>query len=170
MADIWPTRSTSLGGANNILSTTNFGDAPPDASTARRRRADRSGQLHHRFFPENVKANLDNQVGVFNLPAIDPSIGTPAEVGGDQVVAFADRPEVWAFLKYLTTPQAGESWQKAGGALFPYKTQDLSLYSSKLDQAFAKSIVDAAFVRFDGSDAMPAAVGQGTFWKGRSRC
>ena len=103
-------------------------------------------------------------MGVFNLPAIDSAIGTPAEVGGDQAVAFADRPEIWAFLKYLTTPEAGASWQKSGGALFPYKTQDLALYSSELSRAFAKTIVDASFVRFDGSDAMPAAVGSGTFW------
>jgi len=51
------------------------------------------------------------------------------------------------------------SWEKAGGALFPYKTQDLSNYSSALDRAFATSIVQAPVVRFDGSDAMPAAVG-----------
>ena len=29
---------------------------------------------------------------------------------------------------------------------------------------FAKAIIDAPSVRFDGSDAMPAAVGTGTFW------
>ena len=90
------------------------------------------------FFPDAVQKDLDNQVGVFTLPAIDPAIGTPAEVGGDQAVAFADRPEVWAFLKFLTTPDAGVSWEKAGGALFPYKTQDLANYSSALDRAFAE--------------------------------
>ena len=33
---------------------------------------------------------------------------------------------------YLTTPEAGVSWSKAGGALFPYKNQDLANYSSEL--------------------------------------
>ena len=143
-------------------------------SSARRRQAafdnppkcllTNQGNFITTFFPDAIQADLDNQVGVFTLPAIDPAIGTPAEVGGDQAVAFADRPEVWAFLKFLTTPEAGIAWQKAGGALFPYKTQDVSLYSSALDKAFAQSIVDAAFVRFDGGDAMPKAVGSGTFW------
>jgi alpha-glucoside transport system substrate-binding protein len=108
--------------------------------------------------PKDVQADLDNQVGVYNLPAIDSQYGTPVEVGGDQAVAFADRPEVWAFLKYLTTPEAGVSWAKAGGALFPYKNQDISNYSSNLDQTFVKTLVDAPFVRFDGSDQMPLAV------------
>ena len=95
--------------------------------------------------------------GLEALPAIDEAIGTPAEVGGDQAVAFADRPEIWAFLEYLTTPEAGVSWSKAGGALFPYKGQDLANYSSELDKVFAETLVGASFVRFDGADAMPAA-------------
>ncbi len=101
---------------------------------------------------------------MFNLPATDTAIGTPVEIGGDQAVAFADRPEIWAFLKYLTTPEAGVSWAKAGGALFPYKNQDLTNYTGNLDREFAKAIINAPAVRFDGSDQMPAAVGSGTFW------
>ncbi len=163
--DIWTNPDDVFGGINYIVQT-NFGDAPPNAFTDPPKCVlTNQGNFITTFFPDSVQADLDNQVGVFPLPAIDSSIGTPGEVGGDQAVAFADRPEVWAFLKYLTTSQSGESWQKAGGALFPYKDQDLSLYSSKLDAAFAKTLVDAPAVRFDGSDAMPAVVGQGTFWK-----
>jgi alpha-glucoside transport system substrate-binding protein len=162
--DIWTNPKYVYGGPSYIVQT-NFGEAPKAAfDSPPKCLLTNQGNFITSFFPDAVQADLDNQVGVFTLPAIDPSIGTPGEVGGDQAVAFADRPEVWAFLKYLTTPQAGESWQKAGGALFPYKAQDLSLYSSKLDQAFAKAIVDAPAVRFDGGDAMPAAVGSGTFW------
>jgi alpha-glucoside transport system substrate-binding protein len=162
--DIWTNPQDVYGGVNYIVQT-NFGEAPKAAfDDPPKCLLTNQGNFITSFFPDAVQADLDNQVGVFNLPAIDSAIGTPAEVGGDQAVAFVDRPEVWAFLKYLTTPQAGESWQKAGGALFPYKTQDLSLYSSELDKAFAQSIVEASFVRFDGSDAMPAAVGSGTFW------
>ena len=143
----------------------NFGEAPKAAfDDPPKCWLTNQGNFITTFFPEDVQADLDNQVGVFTLPAIDAAIGTPAEVGGDQAVAFADRPEVWAFLKYLTTQESGVSWQKAGGALFPYKTQDVADYSSALDRAFAQTIVDASFVRFDGSDARPAAVGSGTFW------
>ncbi len=164
MMDIFGNKDMVYGGPQYIVQT-NFGEAPKAAFTDPPKCwLTNQGNFITDFFPDAVKADLDNQVGVFNLPAIDTKIGTPAEVGGDQAVAFADRPEIWAFLKFLTTPEAGVAWQKSGGALFPYKTQDLANYSSELSRAFAKSIVDASFVRFDGSDAMPAAVGSGTFW------
>ena len=164
LMDIWGNPKYVYGGAPYIVQT-NFGEAPKAAfDNPPKCLLTNQGSFITAFFPDSVKADLDNQVGVFNLPAIDAAIGTPAEVGGDQAVAFADRPEIWAFLKYLTTSESGASWQKAGGALFPYKDQDLANYSTELDRAFAKSMVDASFVRFDGSDAMPAAVGAGTFW------
>lgn len=164
VTDIWTNPDYVFGGASYIVQT-NFGEAPKAAfDDPPKCLLTNQGNFITTFFPDEVQADLDNQVGVFTLPAVDPAIGTPAEVGGDQAVAFADRPEIWAFLKFLTTPESGVAWQQAGGALFPYKTQDVSLYSSELDKAFAQSIVDAAFVRFDGGDAMPAEVGQGTFW------
>jgi alpha-glucoside transport system substrate-binding protein len=162
--DIWTNPDYVYGGPDYIVQTA-FGEAPKAAfDDPPKCLLTNQGNFITTFFPDAIQADLDNQVGVFTLPATDPAIGTPAEVGGDQAVAFADRPEIWAFLKFLTTPESGTAWQQAGGALFPYKTQDVSLYSSALDKAFAQSIVDAAFVRFDGGDAMPKAVGSGTFW------
>ena len=164
MMDIWGNKAYVYGGSAYIVQT-NFGEAPKAAfATPPKCWFTNQGNFITAFFPDAVKADLDNQVGVFNLPSIDAQYGTPAEVGGDQAVAFKDRPEVWAFLKYLTTPAAGVSWAKTGGALFPYKGQDINNYSSKLDQAFVTTLTTAPFVRFDGSDQMPAAVGTGTFW------
>lgn len=164
LMDIWGNKAYVYGGPAYIVQT-NFGEAPKAAfDNPPKCWFTNQGNFITAFFPDAVKADLDNQVGVFNLPSIDAQYGTPAEVGGDQAVAFADRPEVWAFLKYLTTPEAGVSWSKTGGALFPYKDQDLSNYSSKLDQAFVQSLTGAAFVRFDASDQMPSAVGSGSFW------
>ena len=164
MMDIWGNKADVYGGPAYIVQT-NFGEAPKAAfDSPPKCWFTNQGNFITAFFPDAIKADLDNQVGVFNLPSIDPQLGTPAEVGGDQAVAFADRPEVWAFLKYLTTPDAGVSWSKTGGALFPYKGQDVNNYSSKLDQAFVTTLTTAPFVRFDGSDQMPAAVGSGSFW------
>ena len=112
-----------------------------------------------------VKADLDNQVGVFTLPAIDPAIGTPAEVGGDQAVAFADRPEVWALLKYLTTPEAGVS-PGSSPAARSSRTRPRTWRSTRPSSA-ARSRSRSSMRRSSAStavDAMPAAVGQGTFW------
>ncbi len=164
LMDIWGNEKYVFGGPQYIVQT-NFGEAPKAAfDDPPKCWFTNQGNFITSFFPDAIVADLDNQVGVFNLPSIDAQYGTPAEVGGDQAVAFADRPEVWALMKYLTTPEAGVSWAKTGGALFPYKDQDLANYSSKLDQAFVQSLTDAEFVRFDGSDQMPSAVGSGTFW------
>jgi alpha-glucoside transport system substrate-binding protein len=164
MMDIWGNKDYTYGGAQYIVQT-NFGEAPKAAfASPAKCWLTNQGNFITAFFPDAVKADLDTQVGVFTLPAINTTNGTPVEVGGDQAVAFKDKPEVWALLKYLTTPEAGVSWAKAGGALFPYKNQDMTNYKSNLDKDFVKAIVEAPFVRFDGSDAMPAAVGSGTFW------
>lgn len=117
-------------------------------------------------FTDDVNAALDDKVGVFTLPAIDAKFGTPALVGGDTTVAFKDAPEVWALLKYMAGPESSIAWAKAGGALFPYKTQDVSSYPTKLYQSFAKAVAEAPDVRFDGSDLMPPAVGNKSFWEG----
>src|SRR5665811_1805727 len=111
MMDIWGNKAYVYGGSAYIVQT-NFGEAPKAAfATPPKCWFTNQGNFITSFFPDAVKADLDNQA-----------------------VAFKDRPEVWAFLKYLTTPEAGVSWAKTGGALFPYKDQDINNYTSKLDQ------------------------------------
>lgn len=118
------------------------------------------------FFPEAVQNDLDNQVGVFLLPPIDPALPKALEVGGDQYVVFAGhaRPEVLKVMEYLTSGKSASSWIQAGGALFPHRDQDISLYKSKLDQTLVRSILEAQAARFDASDLMPPAV-NAAFWK-----
>ena len=120
------------------------------------------------FFPEAVQADLDNQLGVFPLPPIDASLPKALEVGGDQFIVFknTDRPEVQKFLAFLADgSKSTASWIKAGGALFPHKNQDVTLYKSKIDQELVKAILEAQAARFDASDSMPAAVNN-AFWRG----
>lgn len=166
MMDIWMNPKYTLGGPTNIL-TTNFGDAvkplfenPPKAWLHRQ------GNFITGFMPENIQANLDEEVGVFALPEINPKWGTPVLGGGDQFVAFNDRPEVMQLMAFLTTWESAAPWAKAGGALFPYKDTNFDDYSSAIDKALAKILVNAKVFRFDGSDNMPAEVGAGTFWTG----
>ena len=126
----------------------------------------RQGNFITGFFPEDVQADLENQVGVFGLPPIDPQWGTPVLGGGDQFIMFNDRPEVRRFMEFLTTWKAGEAWAKAGGALFPYKDQDLSAYPDSLTRIQAELLLNTKVFRFDASDLMPASVGNGSFWTG----
>ena len=166
MGDIWLNPDYVYGGSSNILSTRFQDGANPMFDDPPKCWLHNQGSFMTGLFPQNVQDNLDSVVGVFTLPEIDSSIGTPAEVGGDAFAAFVDRPEVQDFLKYLTTPDAGKTWPAEGGALFPYTNQDFSLYKSDIERSFAQIIAQASQARFDGSDAMPAAVGNGSFWKG----
>ena len=166
VSDIWTHPGWVYGGAPYMVAT-NFGDAPKNMfTTPPKCWLTDQGDFITSFFPDAAQKDLDNQVGVFPLPAYTAAGGAPIEVGGDQLVSFANRPEIWAFLKYMTTPQAGVSWEKAGGALFPYKNQDISNYPSKIYQQFAQTLASATEVRFDASDQMPAQVGSaGAFSK-----
>ena len=164
--NIWTHPGWVYGGASYMVAT-NFGDAPPNMFTNPPKCwLTDQGDFITSFFPAAAQKDLDTQVGVFPLPPYTAAGGAPIEVGGDQMVAFANRPEIWAFLKFITTPQAGVSWEKAGGALFPYKNQDISNYPTKIYQQFAQTLASATGVRFDASDQMPAQVGSaGAFSK-----
>jgi alpha-glucoside transport system substrate-binding protein len=119
------------------------------------------------FFPQAVQDDLDNQVGVFMLPPIDPNLPFTLEVGGDQYVVFTgkDRPEVRKFIEFLATPESVKPWAEQGGSLFPHKNQDLSWYPTELERNMAESITTAQAARFDGSDNMASDLNL-AFWKG----
>ena len=119
------------------------------------------------FFPEAVKQNLDQRVGVFVMPPIDPKVTPALEISGDEYVIFKgkDRPEVKKFIEFLGTVEATTPWARQGGALFPHKGQDFSVYRTQIDRTMVETIVNAQAARFDGSDIMTGELNQ-AFWKG----
>lgn len=155
-------------GGTDYIATTNFQDPP-----ALLFGDDPKCWLHMQgsfvtsFFPDSVQADLDNQVGVFAMPAIDTSLSPALEVGGDQYVVFKghERPEVKKFIEFLGTPASVKPWAELGGSLFPHINQDISWYPTQLDQNMAKAIVNAKAARFDGSDNMASATNL-AFWQG----
>lgn len=130
----------------------------------------RQASFYAANWPKGTKVAEDGDVFAFYLPPIDPSKGKPVEGGGEFVAAFADRPEVKAFQTYLSSPDWANAKAKAtpqGGWVSANKGLDIKNLTSPIDQLSAKILQDPATVfRFDGSDAMPGAVGAGTFWKG----
>ncbi len=166
LGKIWLDPKYVYGGKNTIL-TTSFGDAQrPMFDSPPKAWMHRQGNFITGFFPDAIQANLEEEVGVFALPAIDPAFGIPVLGGGDQFVVFNDRPEVREFMEYLATWESGVLWAQAGGALFPYLNQDLDAYPNAIERSLAEALVNAKVVRFDASDLMPAQVGAGTFWEG----
>ncbi len=166
LGDIWLNPAYVYGGANTIL-TTSFGDAPaPMFADPPKAMMHRQGNFITGFFPDDIQANLEEEVGVFPLPSINPEFGIPVLGGGDQFVVFNDTPAVRQFMEFLATWESGELWARSGGALFPYKNQDLSAYPNEIERSLAEALVNAKVFRFDASDLMPGQVGAGTFWSG----
>jgi alpha-glucoside transport system substrate-binding protein len=133
---------------------------------------DKCGMLQQASFyeaqwPQGTKVAADGDVFAFKLPAVDPSISTPVEGGGEFVTAFSDDPAVQAVQNYLSSPEWADSRiQVAPGWVSANEKVDKSLYTDPIDQLSAKYLTDPnATFRFDASDLMPAAVGSGQEWK-----
>jgi alpha-glucoside transport system substrate-binding protein len=123
------------------------------------------------FWPKDTKTDeplytpgVDSSF--FYFPPIDPQYGKPVLGAGDMFVMFADRPEVRAVLQYLATPAAAAPWIAQGGFLAANKGVSLDWYTTYPETDLAKIFSEATTFAFDASDAMPADVGQGTFWSG----
>ena len=135
---------------------------------------DKCGMLQQASFyeaqwPKGTKVGPDptDDAMAFYLPAVNSSINTPVEGGGEFVTAFASRPEVQAVQNYLSSPEWADARIKvAPGWVSANEKVDQSLYTDPIDKLSAKYLADPnATFRFDASDAMPAAVGSGAEWK-----
>ncbi|MDW8809793.1 ABC transporter substrate-binding protein [Streptomyces scabiei] len=118
------------------------------------------------FFPKNVQKNLDSEVGVFGLPPATAGGENPVEGGGDTASIYKDSPAARKVMKLLAATDVGTTAAKNGSSFIsPHKDFPLSNYPLKTTQSIAKVAYDSTGFVFDGSDAMPTAVGTGTFWK-----
>jgi alpha-glucoside transport system substrate-binding protein len=69
-------------------------------------------------------------------------------------------------MKLLAATDLGTTAASNGSSFIsPHKDFPLSSYPLKTTQSIAKVAYDASGFAFDASDAMPTAVGSGTFWK-----
>ncbi|CAN5685630.1 ABC transporter substrate-binding protein [soil metagenome] len=126
--------------------------------------------MHHQgnfistFFPKDVV--LGENVDFFPTPVINPEYGKALLVAGDIFSMLNDTPEARQLMAYLATPTPHEIWAKQGGFLSANKKVDLSVYPDEISRKQAELLTTAKIVQFDASDAMPGAVGTGTFWSG----
>lgn len=167
--ELLETPDNVLGGPSGVLSTP-FGDAmlpafedPPQCLL------ERQGNFVTGFFPDDVQADLDNQVGLFVFPrAADSEYdGQPIMGGGDLAALMnGNDEEAIQVMEFLTSDAFGGAWAQAGGWLSPHTTFDASLYPDEITRQTAEIVAAADVFRFDGSDLMPNAVGGGTFWTG----
>ncbi|GAA2503590.1 ABC transporter substrate-binding protein [Terrabacter carboxydivorans] len=114
-------------------------------------------------FPDAVISKLDTETAPLAFPAKTAS-DNPVLVGGDLAAAFNNDPNTLKLRNFIASKENGTQ-QAKNGAFSPHKTADVSLLPNKTLQTIASDVLyKATAARFDGSDAMPAKVGAGTFW------
>jgi alpha-glucoside transport system substrate-binding protein len=152
-----------LGGRQGIV-TTPFGDQntpmfedPPACMLGKQ------AQFITAFFPEDVQEDLPANVGIFEWPAVEGGAeGSNLLIGGDQAVLLTDNPAADSLIEYMATPESGAEWANQGGRISPHSS--FTEYPDELNQQMADLVTEADSLSFDGSDAMPGAVGAGSFW------
>lgn len=153
--------TNSHGDPNSIIST-NFGAAgdplfsnPPGCL------------FHHQasfitsfFEKDNAGIKAGTDYNFFLMPDINPQFAGAVTGGGDLLGMFHDTPQAKALMQYLITPQAQAIWPSiaGSGALSGSKSVSTDIYPDDISKAAAKDLANAKIFRFDGSDAMPAAM------------
>lgn len=114
-------------------------------------------------FPDAVIAKVDTETKPLAFPAKTEG-DNPVLVAGDLAAAFNNDPNTLKLRNFIASKENGTQ-QAKNGAFSPHKTADVSLLPNKTLQTVATDVLyKATAARFDGSDAMPAKVGAGTFW------
>jgi alpha-glucoside transport system substrate-binding protein len=159
------TEGNVLGGRKAIAST-NFGtagnpmfDAKPGCMMYKQ------GSFITGFFPKNVVANLDAEVGVFGFPPAEAGGENPVLGGGDMAVLLSDDASSKSVLKMLAETDIGNEAAKNSSFISPHKDFDVANYANDLTRQVAAVGTEATALLFDGSDQMPGEVGAGSFWK-----
>ena len=164
VGEMWFTEGNTYGGSERINGTwvgdsqTPMFDDPPKC------------WLHKQaawipdFWPEGKEPEVDSKF--FYFPAIDPQYGNPVLGGSDQFVMFNDRPEVRALMQWFSTPESVEERVATGAFLAASNAVPQEWYTAYPMSGLAEIARNATVSRADASDSMPAAIGQGEFWKG----
>ena len=118
------------------------------------------------FLPEEIYANVDEELGVSGFPPAEAGGENPVLGGGDLAVMLSDddghpegdEPAGRARTSGLTRRRCRPSSPRS-------RPSTCSVYPSETTQEIAQVAYDSTAFLFDGSDAMPAEVGAGTFWR-----
>lgn len=117
------------------------------------------------FLPEEVFANLEAELGVAAFPPAEAGGENPVLGGGDLAVLLSDSEAAKTAMNLLAESDIGNEAAPVSSFISPHKTFDTSLYPNETTRSIAQVAYDSTAFLFDGSDAMPAQVGAGSFWK-----
>ena len=153
------------GGAAAVAST-DFRDSPKGMFTSPPQcYMHRQASFASAFFPEDVVVGED--ADFFYLPGFaEKDLGSPV-LGGGTLMAITNPSDATSeLMKFFQLPLAHEVQMAQTGFLTPHTGVNLAAYKDDTLRKQGEIMLGATTFRFDGSDLMPAAVGQGTFWTG----
>jgi alpha-glucoside transport system substrate-binding protein len=105
----------------------------------------------------NKDLKIGETIDWYPFPAID-NTEEVTTFGGDVVGALTDSEGAKAFVAYLITPEANTVWASTGAIVSPHKGVGTDSYPNELVVREADSLKNAAQIRYDGSDLLPAGI------------
>jgi len=131
--------------------------------------------LYH--FPSFASSVLPSRAAgttteAFPFPSLNSGNRDVVIGGMSAAVVFADRPEVRAVVKFMTTPGFGREFYAAGTGAFSANDRfDMSSYDQpwRSQARLLRSALASDTFRFDGGDLMPPDIGSAPFWKAMIR-
>ena len=153
------------GGAGAVAST-DFRDSPKGMFTSPPQcYMHRQASFASAFFPEDVVVGED--ADFFYFPGYaEKDLGSPV-LGGGTLLAITNPSDATnALMEFLKLPLSHEVMMAQTGFLTPHSGVNLDAYKDETLRKQGEILLNATTFRFDASDLMPAAVGQGTFWTG----
>jgi alpha-glucoside transport system substrate-binding protein len=155
-----------LGGRDAIAST-NFGTAgnPMFDADGPSCWLYKQGSFITGFFPDDVKADLDANVGLFGFPPAEAGGDNPVLGGGDLATLLSDKSAAADVIKLMSETDFGSEAAGSSSFISPHKDFALDNYPDELTRSVASVAYDSSAFLFDGSDQMPGEVGAGSFWR-----
>ena len=93
---------------------------------------ERQGNFVTGFYPEDIRANLDEEVGQFVFPPYDGGYAGQPVLGGGDIAALFNGNDDEAIESCASSPQTRSGqWAAAGGWLSPHATFDVSQYPTR---------------------------------------
>jgi alpha-glucoside transport system substrate-binding protein len=125
----------------------------------------RQANFYANNWPEGTTLGPDGQVNTFYFPTVNADDTKVMLGGGEFMAPTSDKPEVMDAILYMTSADYANSRSSAGGWMSANEAYDPTTSPDALGASFVELLRNSPEFRFDASDSMPAAVGQGTFWK-----
>lgn len=114
-------------------------------------------------FPDSMHIGPGEQVDFFILPGQSAS-HVELLVAGDVAAPLNARPETMEVLRYMASADFGRRRAAAGAYLSGHKDVEPASYAEPLAARLSEVWHNAAVMRMDASDLMPAVLGTAAFW------